>query len=77
MLTWPTTSARRTSPEGPRGVLMLSNVGFMPTMMGLAKSSSTSTLLSAMAICCVVSSMASGERGLFTDIALPPVIRLA
>ena len=56
---------------------MLSNVGFPPTMMGLAKSNSTSTLLSAIAICWVVSSVASGEPGLLTDMVLPPVIRLA
>ena len=56
---------------------MLSNVGFLPTMMGLAKSNSTSTLLSAIAISWVVSSVASGEPGLLTGMALPPVIRLA
>ena len=77
MLVWPTTSARSTSPEGPRGVLMLSKVGFTPTMIGLAKSSSTSTLFSAIAISCVVSSMASGEAVLPTGITLPPVMRLA
>ena len=77
MLAWPTTSARSTSPEGPRGVLMLSKVGLLPTIIGLAKSSSTSTLLSAMAISWVVSSMALGDAVLLTGITLPPVTRLA
>ena len=56
---------------------MLSKVGFLPTMIGLAKSSSTSTLFSAIAISCVVSSIALGEAVLSTGITLPPVTRLA
>ena len=52
-------------------------MGLRPTAIGRAKSNSTSTLLSAMAISCVVSSIWSGDWALRTRITLPPVIRLA
>ena len=43
ILEFPTTSARRTFPVGPKGVLILSKVGDRPILIASAKSSSIST----------------------------------